>query len=247
MCVYTPNFLSYVDTPNYVDTFNSTRINNFYCSNEHRVKRFAFDNEAVFRSVQKCIDYAECAYTPTDLHNKPYARPFRFEQAGLSHTKRADSPDIRAEWCMFLNSDVFNPKGVRVYVPEYRSVVSRKKFRATEGYPDSWNYEKRPLILPIPREEKGLEFHEEEKEPVPESIDDAVEEERFTSPHVDENRHQMVLRSHTRANKHMSVTEQQCGLYGNSEDTEGTANGFIGERSAAPSDRDFYEYMPAFL
>jgi hypothetical protein len=57
---------------------------------------------------------------------------------------------------MFLNSDVFNPKSVRVYVPEYRSVVSRKKFRATEGYPDSWNYEKRPLILPIPREEKGL-------------------------------------------------------------------------------------------
>jgi hypothetical protein len=38
---------------------------------------------------------------------------------------------------MFLTSDLFNPKSVRVYVPEYRSVVSIKNFRVTEGYPDT--------------------------------------------------------------------------------------------------------------
>ncbi len=158
-----------------------SRINNFYCSHGHKVKRFVFDNEAVFRSVQRSVNYAECTYTPTTLHNKhlerlvrelkekwrcmradlpyklpsslnfeslmaaaesinclpntqtgptrtaiemiagrkPYARPFRFGQAGLSRIKRADSPDLCAEWCMFLSSDVFNPKGVMVYVPEY--------------------------------------------------------------------------------------------------------------------------------
>ncbi len=46
------------------------RINNFYFSHEHKVKRFVFDNEAVFHSVQRSIDNVECVYTPTDLHNK---------------------------------------------------------------------------------------------------------------------------------------------------------------------------------
>ncbi len=47
-----------------------SQINNFYWSYGHRVRRFVFDNEAVFHAVQREIDYAECAYTPTDLHNK---------------------------------------------------------------------------------------------------------------------------------------------------------------------------------
>ena len=105
-----------------------------------------------------CLPNTQTGPTRTAIEmvtgRKPYARPFRFGQKGLSHIKRADSPDLRAEWCMFLTSDLFNPKSVRVYVPEYRSVVSRKKFRATEGYPDSWNYEKKPSIISIPREEK---------------------------------------------------------------------------------------------
>jgi hypothetical protein len=134
---------------------------------------------------------------------KPYARPFRFGQAGLSHTKRPDSPDIRAEWCMLLTSDLFNPKSVRVYVPEYRSVVSRKKFRATEGYPDTWNNVKKPAIIPFPREEKGLPkdaIRVDEEEIVPEPVDDTVEENQPVVQLVEENSHQMTLRSHTRAN-----------------------------------------------
>ncbi len=44
---------------------------------------------------------------------------------------------------------------MRVYVPEYRSAVSRRNFKPTEGYPDVWKYGKKPNILPILREEKG--------------------------------------------------------------------------------------------
>ncbi len=42
-------------------------INNFYRSHGHRVRRFVFDNEAVFKAVQREIDYAECAYTTSTL------------------------------------------------------------------------------------------------------------------------------------------------------------------------------------
>jgi hypothetical protein len=285
-----------------------SRINNFYRSYGHRVKRFVFDNEAVFHAVQRDIDYAECTYTPTDLHNKhverlvrelkekwrcmradlpyilpdflnfeglmaaaetinclpntqtgptrtaveimtgrkPFARPFRFGQAGLSHVKRPDSPDTRAEWCMFLTSDLFNPKSVRVYVPEYRTVVSRKKFRATEGYPDTWNYVKKPGIIPIPREEKGspndaIRVDEDEEKTVSEPADGAVEEEQSAITPIEENRHQMTLRSHTRSNNLMSRTDEEHGP----ENLGNIPESFVGEKSAVPSDRDFYEYLPA--
>ncbi len=41
-------------------------IKHFYKSHEHEVKKFVFDNEAVFRSVKRSVDYAQCMYTPTD-------------------------------------------------------------------------------------------------------------------------------------------------------------------------------------
>ena len=283
------------------------RINNFYRSHGHKVKRFVFDNEAVFRSVQRSVDYAECVYTPTDLHNKhierlvrelkekwrcmradlpyklpnflnfegmmaaaeninsvpntqtgptrtaieivtgrkPYAKQFRFGQAGLCHVRRTDGPDERAEWCMFLNSDIFNPKSVRVYVPEYRSVVSRKKFRATEGYPDSWNYEKRPSILPIPREERGLpndalELGDEEKESTADLIDDEAAEGESVSQVTNENKHPMILRSHAKGNESISATGGQRESDVDLEGTSGTEKGLVGEQLTVPSDRDFY-------
>ncbi len=86
---------------------------------------------------------------------RPYVRPFKFGQARLCHSKRPVSPDLRAEWCIFLTQDLFSPNNLRVYLPHSRTVVSRRKFKATEGYPDSWNYAKKATILPIPREEEG--------------------------------------------------------------------------------------------
>jgi hypothetical protein len=85
---------------------------------------------------------------------RPYARPHKFGQPGLCHVRRQDNPDLRAEWSIFLAHDLFHPNSVKVYVPEYRCVVSRRNFKPTEGYPDVWNYEKKPDIVPILREEK---------------------------------------------------------------------------------------------
>ena len=52
-------------------------IRNFYKSHGHDVKKFVFDNEVVFRSVERSVDYAKCGYTPTDLHNKHVERLVR--------------------------------------------------------------------------------------------------------------------------------------------------------------------------
>ncbi len=43
------------------------------------------------------------------------------------------------------------------------------------------------------------------------------------------------------------MTGEQRELDVNLEETAGTAKGFVGERLTTPSDRDFYEYMPARL
>ncbi len=67
------------------------RIKNFYSSHGHQVKNFVFDNEAVFNSVQRSIDYARCTYTPTDLHNKHIERLVR-ELKEKWRCMRADLP-----------------------------------------------------------------------------------------------------------------------------------------------------------
>ncbi len=67
------------------------RIRNFYLSYGHQVKSFVFDNEAVFNSVQRSIDYAQCTYTPTDLHNRHIERLVR-ELKEKWRCMRADLP-----------------------------------------------------------------------------------------------------------------------------------------------------------
>ena len=163
---------------------------------------------------------------------RPYVRPFKFGQAGLCHSKRPDSPDLRAEWCIFLTQDLFSPNNLRVYLPHNKAIVSRRKFRATEGYPDSWNYEKRAAILPIPREEKGnpspamrIEDKEEEDR-VETALDRHMEKERPKMDNILTGR--MVLRSSTRAMAENDHKEEKAF-------------------NVVPSDRDFQEYMPAKL
>ncbi len=65
-------------------------------------------------------------------------------------------------------------------------------------------YVKRPGIVPIPREEKGLpndamQVDEEEEKIV---RDDIADKEQLASQPVEENRHRMTLRSHTKAMEH---------------------------------------------
>ncbi len=88
-------------------------------------------------------------------------------------------------------------------MPQYRAIVSRKKFRATEGYPEQWRYEKKPQILVIPRGEEG--------NPSPATqVEDKDEDERVEAvldqrlmeklAHLNETTPgRMVLRSHTKA------------------------------------------------
>jgi hypothetical protein len=49
-------------------------INTFYQSHGHEVRKFVFDSESLFKSVERSVNYAESAYTPTDLHNKHIGR-----------------------------------------------------------------------------------------------------------------------------------------------------------------------------
>ncbi len=108
-----------------------------------------------------CVSNTQTGPTRTAVEmvtgQRPYVRPFRFGQPGLCHVRRPDSSDIRAELCIFLTQNLVSTGSFRVYLPHNRSIVLRKKFRATEGYPDLWKYERRPRILPIPCEERKSE------------------------------------------------------------------------------------------
>jgi hypothetical protein len=46
---------------------------------------------------------------------RPYARPFKFGQPGLCHVRRQDSPDIRAEWCIFL-THIYSTQGASEFI-----------------------------------------------------------------------------------------------------------------------------------
>ena len=72
-------------------------IRNFYRSHGYEVKRFVFDSEAVFRSVKGRMDYAQCGYTPTDLHNKHVERLVR-EVKEKWRCMKADLPFTLPEW-----------------------------------------------------------------------------------------------------------------------------------------------------
>ncbi len=41
------------------------------------MKKLVFDSKAVFKSAERSVNYAECTYTPIDLHNKHIERLVR--------------------------------------------------------------------------------------------------------------------------------------------------------------------------
>jgi hypothetical protein len=57
----------------------------------------------------------------------------------------------------------------------------------------------------------------------------------------------MILRSHAKGNEPISATGGQRESDVDLEGTSGTEKGLVGEQLTVPSDRDFYEYMPARL
>ena len=66
---------------------------------------------------------------------RPAPRQYCFGQPGLIHSSRPDSPDVRAEWAIYLGSNIDSPNNLRVYIPSRDSVYSRRKFIPQEGWP----------------------------------------------------------------------------------------------------------------
>ncbi len=124
-------------------------------------------------------------------------------------------------------------------MPEYRSVVSRRNFKPTEGYPDVWNYEKKPDIVPIPKEDQGappINVHIEKEEETA-----TLKDVETPSTSNNSQRHNTILRSHTR-----TVEANIQRLEDTSTQEQETA--FAGPAfTALPSDRDMQEYMPSRL
>lgn len=69
---------------------------------------------------------------------KPFSPEFYFGQTGLFQTRRKDSPDMRAEWGIFLGYGD-GPGSLRAYIPMRNGVYSRRYFVPHPGYPAEWN------------------------------------------------------------------------------------------------------------
>ncbi len=141
---------------------------------------------------------------------------------------------------------MFHPNSVRVHVPEYRSVVSRRNFKPTEGYPDVLNYERKPDIVPILREEKDAP-------PVNVRIEKEEEVATFDgleTPSVSDikPKHNMILRSHTRDVQKESVNTETAVEHAESTLTQEQETKFAEPASVVlPSGRDMQGYMPSRL
>ncbi len=77
-----------------------------------------------------------------------------FGQVGICYSPRADMPNQRGEWCIFLyHRDRFeqSPTDMRVYIPHRRTVVSRRRFVPMNTVPAEWGYKPRIRPLGLPR------------------------------------------------------------------------------------------------
>lgn len=74
---------------------------------------------------------------------RPTAKEFKFGQTGICYSPRPDSPDIRAEWCIYLDHVPETPGSYRVYIPVRNDLYSRRKFVPHEHYPVEWGYKSR--------------------------------------------------------------------------------------------------------
>lgn len=73
---------------------------------------------------------------------RPYAKEFKFGQTGVCHSVRKDSPDQRAEWCIFIDQVAETPGNLRLFIPHRGDIYSRRKFIPHNTYPEEWGYAK---------------------------------------------------------------------------------------------------------
>eukprot|EP01039_Chlorochromonas_danica_P011367 gene11368-12697_t len=80
---------------------------------------------------------------------KPIIPSFYFGQVGLFQGRRQDSPDMRAEWGIFVGYGS-GTRNFRAYIPHRHGIFSKRKFIPHPTVPAEWNF--RPRIRgPDPR------------------------------------------------------------------------------------------------
>lgn len=86
-------------------------------------------------------------HTPYQLVTKmrPTPRPIAFGIAVLAYARSHSDPQQRAEWGLFL-SELFKGN-YRVYLPQYRNIVSRRKVVPQTSYPSDWKFIRRPKLI----------------------------------------------------------------------------------------------------
>ena len=83
--------------------------------------------------------------TPYELitHRKPLLKPHVFGQVGLCESRRADSPDTKAEWGIYMGATSNLAGHMRIYIPSRGHVYSRRSFKRYDSIPAEWNFKPR--------------------------------------------------------------------------------------------------------
>jgi hypothetical protein len=76
---------------------------------------------------------------------RPKPRSFKFGTVGLCYSLRADTPDDRAEWGIFLDNADNATSNYRVFVPTRGQVYSKRKFVESTAIPAEWKLTPRLL------------------------------------------------------------------------------------------------------
>lgn len=86
-------------------------------------------------------------YTPRQIvtGQRPEIPEFKFGQPGITHSRRDDDRNLRAEYGIFLShGDAIG--SIRVYIPLRDQVYSRRVFKALDHVPQEWGFEPRLRI-----------------------------------------------------------------------------------------------------
>ena len=86
-------------------------------------------------------------HTPFQLvtNMRPSLRPIPFGTAVLAYARSNNDPQQRAEWGIYL-SERFRGDS-RVYLPQSKVIVSRRKVVPQTSYPNDWKFIRRPKLI----------------------------------------------------------------------------------------------------
>jgi hypothetical protein len=89
---------------------------------------------------------------------KPVLRPWKTGQIGLCDTKREDK-NIKAEFCIFIGLNSNCIKNLKVYMPQWRRIYSRRVFIPQNRYPATWRLTPRMAKVnrQVPDNREGLD------------------------------------------------------------------------------------------